>query len=286
MSERREVRDDWVDVHGHRVHYLAAGDTGPPVVLLHGGIIDSAVISWGEMVHRLADDFRVFAPDFVGYGRSEVPDVDYTTAFHARTVTGFLDAVGLESAHLVGLSMGGAAALGVALDDPDRVDRLVLVDAFGLTDELASGRLTWLLAKLPVFNRLAVALFRRSRRATKAALGGVAADPDSLPAAAVGAVHEQAKRPGTCVAFRRWRTHEVTRHGYRTDYRPRLHQVAAPTLFLHGEHDEVVPVEAAREAAEMVPDADLTVFENCAHWPPREDPDRFEETVRAFLTAD
>ncbi len=285
MSERDA---ETTTVDGNRISYVEAGDPeDPPVVLLHSGIIDAGPLSWGAVLDRLADaGYRAMAPDLLGYGDSAVPDGPYTIDRHRRVVEGFVGAVGADRPALVGLSLGGAVALAVHLDGETPLSRLGLVSSYGLGTELPNGRLSYLLARVQVFNRLAVALFRRSRRLTRASLGGIVDDLDALDPTVVDLVHEYAKKPNACVAFRRFRAHEITRDGYRTDFTPRLDAVSVPTLFVHGRHDEVVPVAWAERAAARVPDADLTIYEDCAHWPPREAPADLAADLTAFLDAD
>ncbi|WP_435346487.1 alpha/beta fold hydrolase [Haloarchaeobius sp. HRN-SO-5] len=272
-----------VAVEGHEISYVEEGE-GPPLVLLHGGIIDAGPVSWGEVVDPLSTEFTVYAPDLLGYGDSDVPDVAYTVDRHVETMAGFVDALDLDRPSVCGLSLGGAVALGLALDTDVDVRRLVAISCFGLGRELPHGTLSYVLSRLPILNRVAVALFRRSRRFTRAGLGGIVHDVDSLSPESVDAVQEYAGKPNACVAFRDFRTHEMRRGGYVTDFLPRLDGLDVPTLFVHGRHDEVVPVERARQAAERAPNARLTVLENYAHWPPREDPEAVVELLVA--TAD
>lgn len=260
-----------VRVGGHDIHYLAAGE-GPPLVLLHGGIIDAAACSWGGVLDPLARDFRVVAPDLLGYGASDVPDVTYTVERHVGVVEGLVDALGLDEPAVAGLSMGGAVALGLELDTDVAVRRLALLDSYGLGTDLPNGKLTWLLARVPAFNRVSVAILRRSRRAVEASLGNVVADPGALPPEVVDRVQALARLPDAGEAFRRFRAHEVTWAGYRTDFGPRLPDVTAPTVLVHGRADEVVPVEWSRRAADLLPESRLEVLDDCAHWPPRERP--------------
>jgi pimeloyl-ACP methyl ester carboxylesterase len=178
--------------------------------------------------------------------------------------------------------MGGAIALGLALDTDTPVDRLVCIDCFGLGTELPNGVFSFVFSRLPVLNKLAVALFRRSRKFTKASLGGVARDPDALSEDAVDRVWEYARKPSACVAFRNFRKHEITRHGYRTNFTPRLDRLRCPVLFVHGRHDEVVPLAWAERAVTEASNGRLEVLEDCAHWPPRENPDAVVELVGEF----
>ncbi|WP_257297698.1 alpha/beta fold hydrolase [Haloarchaeobius sp. FL176] len=273
-----------VAVDGHDIRYEAAGE-GPPLVLLHGGIIDAGPVSWGEVIDPLSEQFTVYAPDMLGYGDSDVPDVDYTIDRHVRTMAGFCDALDIEEPSVCGLSLGGAVALGLALDTDVDVRRLVPTSCFGLGTELPRGTLSYALSRLPVLNRIAVALFRRSRGFTKASLGGIVDDTDSLSEECVDTVWEYARKPSACVAFRNFRKHEMTRDGYVTNFAPRLGELDVPTLFVHGRHDEVVPVELAEQAAARAPNAELTVLESCAHWPPREAPERMVELLTEFCAA-
>jgi len=279
------ITDGAVTVEGSRIHYRDAGD-GQPVVLLHGGIIDAASVSWPPVIDRLAPDYRVLAPDLLGYGESDLPPGPYSIPRHASVVAAVIDELELESVTLVGLSLGGAVAMQVALDRPDLVDRLVPIDPFGLGQELPNGLLSYLLARVQLFNRIAIAAFRRSRRLTRASLGGIVYDLDSLPAAAVDAVYREVQRPTAGAAFRRFRDSEVTRQGYRTTFTGRFEEFSMPVHFLHGAHDELFPVEWARRAADRVPDGDLTVLDDCAHWAPRENPQSVTTHVRATITGE
>jgi pimeloyl-ACP methyl ester carboxylesterase len=91
------------------------------------------------------------------------------------------------------------------------------------------------------------------------------------------------KQPGSGRAFRAFRKNEVEWSGLRTDLSDHLDELAVPTLLVHGERDRVVPTEWARRAHERLPDAELRVFEDCGHWPPRECPDEFNRAVADFL---
>jgi pimeloyl-ACP methyl ester carboxylesterase len=278
------VREIWLEVDGLRVRCLTAGAGGPPTLLLHGGGFDSADFSYGPIVGPLSRGRRVFAPDWPGYGGSDRPDLDYDLAYYVDFLECLMDTLRLTRAALIGLSMGGGAALGFALRFPDRVERLVLVDSYGLGREIPRGRLGYFLARTPLAADLIYALMRRSRRILRWGLLSVVHDrrvvTDGLIEQARGLLGE----PGSGRAFRSFRHNEVLWDGLRTDFSDRLAAITAPTLIIHGAHDPAVPVAWARRAHKRLPNSELRVFDACGHWPPRERPEEFNRVVDDFLS--
>lgn len=289
------VREGRVTVDGVSLHYFHAGTAGddesigqtpthPTVLLLHGGIIDAASLSWGDIVEPFGEPFEVYAVDLPGYGESERPDAPYTTAYHIAMLEEFIDELALAPVSIVGLSLGGGIGLGLTLNT-SVVNRLVLVDSYGLGKELPHGYLSYVVGQIPPLNQLSLALLRRSKTLTRASLGNIVVNPNAVPDEAVDELYRLLQYPDAGRAFRRWRLHEVTRHGYRTCYRDRYTEVTVPTLLIHGAEDDIFPLEWSQRAADGIPDATLSVFDDCAHWPPRERPAHFRREVRTFLTA-
>lgn len=276
-AERRRI-----EVDGHELRYLRAGEGGPPVLLLHGGQIDAAHVVWGEAIEPLAENHRVFVPDLLGYGYSDAPDVDYTTERHVATIEGFMGAVDLDRARVAGVSMGGGIGIGLALRSPERVSRLAAVASHGLGRELPNGKLTYLLSRQGATNRLSVALLARSRAVTRAGLAALAADPASIDDELVEQVQELARLPNAGRGYRSWRRNEVGLRGFRTDYTDRLEELDAPTLFVHGSEDEVFPAEWSERAAGIA-DGESLILENCGHLVPRERPDAVNDRLLEFF---
>lgn len=274
-------REESVTAMGDEVHYLVGGpeEADRTVVLLHGGIIDAAHITWRPLLEPLAADATVVAPHFPGYGPNPMPDAPLSIGRHVESIAALLDELAVTNPVIAGLSMGGGVAVGLGLAYPDRVAELVALDAMALGDDLASGPLTWLLAKLQVTNTLSVALMRRSRGYVRFGLEQLVSDTTRVPEPLVDLVHAEAKRPGAGAAFRSLRAGEVTWAGYRTDYTDRLPTLEVPTRLVHGRDDDVFPVAWSRRASESIPDASLTVLEDCGHLPTWERPDAVREAV-------
>lgn len=269
-----------ITVDEHDIVYDVAGD-GPPVVLLHGGGWDSATLSWRETIPVLAESYTVYAPDLPGYGESDPPDSTPTTAWYGTVVRKFLDALDVETASLVGVSLGGAIALDVALTRPERVTNLVLVDSYGLGGTVPGGRLGALFVRIPKLARGIERLLARNRRLTALSVRGIV-HPTNLSPELVDDVWAVA-RASDGQAWRAFQRNEVGFGGLKTNYLDRLPDVSMPTLLIHGENDTLVPVDWAVRAGTLIPDSEVRILPQCGHWPPRERSEKFTELVRTFL---
>ena len=127
--------EEWqLDLHGHRVIYRMAG-SGPPVVLIHGMVNSSR--HWEAVALRLADSYTVVAPDLIGHGDSATPRGDYSLGAHAAFIRDLLTAIGIESATVVGHSLGGGVAMQFFYQFPQRTERLALVSSGGLGPDVS-----------------------------------------------------------------------------------------------------------------------------------------------------
>lgn len=279
----KNVEDGWVEVDGLRIHYLKAGEGDAPVLLLHGGGYDSASLSYKYAIGPISEQHRVFAPDWPGYGQSDKPELEYTTEYYVGFLGRLMEALGLEKARLVGISMGGAISLGFSLRSPERVEKLVLVDSHGLGREVPGGMASYALVRLPLLNRLIWAALKRSRKMVEQSLRTVFYDPRAVTENLVDEVYELAKKPEAGRAWRSWQKNEIRREGLLTNYVDRLPSLAVPTLILHGAEDGYVPVSWARRAHTLIEDSELHVFPQCGHWLTLERPEEFNRMALEFL---
>jgi len=270
-----------VTVNGMRIHYYAAGANGSPVVLLHGGGIDSARLSWELLIPVLAERHRVIAPDFPGFGASDKPDIAYTMAFFGAFLRDFLDALQIERAALCGLSMGGGVALGFALEHPQRMEKLVLVDSYGLQRSVAFQKLSYVYIKTPL-NGLSWALMR-SRPMVRYSLTALLKHPGAVTDELVEQAYQEMIRPDAGRAWNGIQQSDITWSGVRTCYLDRLGEISAPVLIVHGSKDSAVPPECAREAQRRIPGSRLEWMEGAGHWAQRDCPEDFNRVVSAFL---
>lgn len=261
------------------VSYRVAGD-GPPLVLLHGIGLDAGSVSWRDVIPALAEDYTVYAPDLPGHGASEKPRADYSTAYFESVLDGLLDELSLSNPRLAGVSMGGGVALAHALNGGDP-ERLILVNSYGLGDDAYWRPSASILLRMPVGGTLLSSVARTRagvRGIVDTMTAGAGADPEL-----VQDVYDTTRQRGSLRAMRRWQRSEFGLAGFRTDGTPFLADLDVPTLLVQGEQDPVVPDRWSREAAEKLPDGQLSMLGDAGHWVPRECPERFLSAVRPFL---
>ena len=260
------------------IHYRTGGD-GPPLVFLHGIGLDAAGVSWRHALPALAADRTVYALDLPGHGDSDKPDRAYTTAYYRAVLAAFLDAVDVENPGLVGVSMGGAVALGHALDGGP-VERLVLVASYGLGRDAYWRTAAAGIFHTPILGNTLWQGVSASKPAIRAGLRGLGArEPSQELVTDVDAV----VTPRTVRAMRRWQRHEFQARGFRTDFSDRLDELDVPTLLVHGDVDPLLPTQWSRRAGEAIDGASVDIVANCGHHPPRERPEYFNAALRTFL---
>lgn len=273
-----------MEVAGVRTHLLVAGDSGPPLVLLHGTAIDSARLTFGGMLAELGRTFRVYAPDWPGYGLSQRAPVTKGVIYLEEFLSAFLDALRLHRTHLAGFSMGGGAALGLTLEQPQRVDRLALIDSYGLGGTIHLPLLPYLVLRAGPVDKYLWAAIRRSKGALRWFLATfVFGDSRQVTDELVAEVHEQLLAPHSEAAFMAWLRAEIGPGRLRTNYRARLRQLEPPTLILHGARDLIIPAYRARRASRLIPDARLVLHPGSGHWLPREAPEVVTRELTRFL---
>lgn len=275
-----ELRRSSVAFDGRQLSYLHAGE-GRPVVLVHGGGFDAAALSWWETLPDLATEYAVYALDLPGYGRSEPLPGPPSVAAYGRVIARFLDYLDAGPVALVGLSLGGAAALQTALRRPEQIDRLVLVDSYGLGRRLPGGWLAALSVRIPGLMTLTWSLLSRSRWLTAWALRAIV-HPANLSPQLVDEVYAVV-RAGPSGSWGVFQRSEVGFGGLRTDLSPGLPDLTVPTLFVHGADDPLVPVGWSVRGSTRVPTGELYIIDRCGHWPPRERPAAFTAILRDFL---
>jgi pimeloyl-ACP methyl ester carboxylesterase len=238
-----------VQVAGHRVHYLAEGPAGGPVVVLVHGLGGHAE-DWRNLAPYLVKaGYRVYLPDLPGYGRSEKPaDFSYSVRDEAEAVVGFLDALGLKQVDLGGWSMGGGIVQHVAFRHAERVRRLMLFDSIGL-DQMPAFNVRLFTPTTPTeIDQLDALLYPHPPKVP----GFIARDILRISKNNAWVIH----RALDSMSTRQDATDNI------------LPQFKMPVLIVWGAADRIIPLEQGETMHRLVPQSELVVTFGCGHMAP------------------
>jgi len=263
-----------VTVFGFKLHYLEAG-RGAPVVLLHGLGGDGS--RWAPNIDPLAKDFHVFALDQIGFGESDKPLANYHTGMLAEFLVGFLKAVGVPKASLVGNSMGAGVALYAAAKFPQVVDRIVLADGGGYRSE--SGRAA---GAAPTPDALHRRQIQNSvtREETREFFRILFHDKSLVTDKMVDDQYSMRLRS----AFTISKIQEAGEKGLGSLTEAQVRSVKAPTLVVWGKYDELANPAGADRLEQAIPGSRKVIIDNCGHMPQLEKAEEFNRLIREFLS--
>lgn len=273
-------QDRYIQVGQVCARYWAEGSDASPVVLIHalGGYVENWLPSWDVLTAR----HRVYAVDLLGHGRTDKPlDVSYDIAHLAQFVKGFMAALGIEHAHVVGHSLGGAIGTRLALMYPAVVDKLVLEASGGL------GRAVTALLRITSLPILGEIITRPSRSGSAYMLRQIVYDPAVVTSELIELDYQLSILPHTQQCFLKTVRANCSLLGqsksaYGTNVAG-LASLTKPVLIVWGRQDGVIPLAQAEAAAKSLPDARLQVLDNCGHYAMLEHPRAFNEAVLEFL---
>jgi len=270
-----------VTVTGSPVHaYRAIRDPArPTLVLLHGGGIDSARLSWELIWPALTRTFTVVAPDLPGFGASPIGSSAPTLAGYRSWLTSFLDVCQLPRVLLVGLSLGGGIALRTALDRPTRVSGLVLCAPYGISPRTPGGRMGYLAVRAPGVTTLTNALLRRSRPLLRRSLRALVRRPGAVTDQLVAKVSAELAREASGTAWSRLQRDEVRWSGPRTYFGKELRSITQPSVLVTGALDQLVPSADVRVAAAHLPRGRFISVPGAGHWLPRDAPEQLAAVI-------
>jgi len=272
------MRGEFIDVGGPRLYYYAAGTrgAGEPVVLIHGFPTSSHL--WRDVVPLVPEGHRVVVLDLLGYGRSDRPrpGCDLSIRGHAERVIGFLDALRISYAAIVGHDLGGGIAQYLAVHHPTRVARLCLVDSVAFDDwptrQVKLARVTLPLTRhLPATWILGILRTELERGYAHEERGARSIDiyvrpfcqPEGLD---VLVEHLEALDAAETMALQ-----------------PRLKDIVAPTAIIAGAHDPFLPSAVARRLHEAIPRSTLDVLPDVRHFTPEEAPATIGALMESWL---
>ena len=282
--------DDWTNQHakgkfislnGHRTHYLEQGEIqadNEPVILLHGFFYDSFM--WASNIDAIAETHKVYAPELWGFGYSTRELMDYSYELYVKQLLLFMDTLGIQKASLVGQSLGGGIAIKFATDYPDRVDKLILVDAAGMPNKLPL--MAKVINKLPALGNFMYNLNINNVR-KQGLLDYFVHDKKFLTDEYFENVTRFHKIKGTVAVML-----SIMQRDFFYTLHEEIKQLALlskDTLIVWGKYDKGNPLKLGQSMHQILTGSKLEIFDNAKHVPNSEQPEKFNQVATRFLNA-
>ena len=272
-------QDRYVKVGNINTRFWTAGNKGTTVVLVHG--LGGFIENWVHNVTALAQSHRVYAMDLLGFGRSDKTPLIHDMYDLVRFINDFMETQKIDKASLVGNSLGGGLVLLFALQYPQKVEKLVLVDNAGMGKGVI---LDFKLCSLPLLGEL---LIRPSRKTTAGLWKKIVYNSSLVTEKLIKDSYALAALPGASKALLAALRSGINLCGQRSKLTQalmeKLGSIAAPTLIIWGKQDRIIPVAHAQVAVNKILGAKLQIIDRCGHMAQLEHPEKFNKLVLDFL---
>ena len=268
-----------VTVLDQRIAYLDQGQ-GPPVILLHG--FGGSMWQWEHQQAALSAHFRVITPDLVGAGLSDKPDIEYRPDQLLEYLVGFMDALQIPQASIVGNSMGGGLAIGLALDHPTRVSQLILIDGLPahVMEHLASPSIRRALTTSAPSWLVSFGNWLFGRCMLESTLREFVYDPALLTPAVLDRSNRNRQQPGL---FRALLTIGTNLPLWEEQFAPRMGTITHRTMIIWGEEDRVFPIQAGDQLHRTITGSTFVRIPKAGHIPQWEQPELVNQALITFL---
>jgi len=272
------AKGKFVAIDGKKVHYVEAGN-GPPIVLIHGFLYHT--VMWKKNIDALAEKFKVYAIDLWGWGYSErLKENEYSFERYGKQIVGFMDALNIKKATLVGQSMGGGISVYVAAHHPDRVERLILVDPAVIPYPMTTIGKIYQLPFIGEFmnaipgdalmkNNIRTIWFYDKNKAT-----------DEYCQEVLQPLSIKGSSSGTMFILR-----NVLKEPYVEKEANLLAKMGIPTLIIHGREDKAIPLDRSKKLNDLWKGSKLVIFDKAGHSPHEEYPEKFNKLALEFLSS-
>jgi pimeloyl-ACP methyl ester carboxylesterase len=266
-------------VHGQQIAYLDVG-AGPPVILIHG--FGGSMWQWEHQQHALSQHFRVLTLDLPGSGLSDKPEIEYRPDQMLEFFVGFMDAINIPQATLVGNSMGAGLAIGMALAHPTRVAKLVLIDGLPqhVMEKLTSPSIRRVLETRAPAWLVSFGNWLFGGLMIESVLKEIVHDPSLLTPAVIERSNRNRQRPGLIKPIMTVRDNLPL---WESGFAARIGTIPHPTLVIWGEDDRVFPVAVGEELNQAIKGSRFARIPKAGHIPQWERPDLVNQSLIAFI---
>jgi len=268
-----DQESEWLEVDGMQVHHKREG-SGEAVVLIHG--TGASLHTWDGWTEELDDNFEVYRMDLPAFGLTGPdPAKDYTIDGYVSFVHEYVEKLGVDSFSIAGNSLGGYIAWAYAVAHPDKIEKLILLDAAGYPSDEKTDALAFKIATNPILGPLMKHITPKSFIAKN--LEQVYADPSKISDELIDRYYDMTLREGNRQAF-------IDRvYTHHTDQSSRIAEITCPTLIMWGDSDTWVQPENAEKFKRDIKNSELIVYKNVGHVPMEEAPEQTVKDALAFL---
>ena len=260
------MHEKFVNVDGNKIRYLESGGSNGTIVLIHG--LGASAERWEFVIPHFNKHYRLIVPDLIGFGHSDKPLVDYTTDFFVKFLGDFFQEIGIKKTNIIGSSLGGQITAEYITENPEQIEKLVLVSPSGVMKHSTPALDAYVMAALYPDSEGAKNAFKMMAGPSKQFNPKIAED-----------FVERMKMPNAKMAFM------STLLGLKNAdlITKKLKTVTIPTLIVWGEDDPVIPIKYAEGFVSSMKDCRFFRMDGCGHTPYVDDPQKFSEIVLDFL---
>ncbi len=260
------VEEKFIQIDNHKIRYFESGDSKDTLVLIHG--LGASSERWSRVIPLFAGDFRVIAPDLIGFGYSDKPTADYTPDFFSEFLEKFLTASKIIRPHIIGSSLGGQISAEYTASHSDNVEKLVLVSPAGLMKN-----------STPALDAYIMAAMYPNKANAKNAFEMMESSGKNAEESIVNGFVKRMKLPNAKLAF----MSSILGLKNSKSIAPKLPSIQSPTLIVWGANDPVIPINYADDFVLAIPDCQFLRMDGCGHTPYVQDPGTFASKVLEFL---
>ncbi len=261
------MQENHVKVDGNRIRYLDDGNSNGIIILLHG--LGGMAERWLPVIPILSKKFRVIAPDLIGHGMSDRPQIDYTPDIFRKTVLGFLEALSFKDVNLVGTSLGGEIVADCAATQNPLIRKVVMVSPAGVMKR-----------STPALDAYTMAALYPNHETVRLAYQMMTGEKREVSDQSVENFISSMTRPNTKMAFL------STLLGMKNSppITEKLGLINIPTLLIWGSEDKIIPIEYSKDFVSTIPYCKFVIMNGCGHIPYEEKPIEFSNIILDFLS--
>lgn len=280
------MKEYYLECNGSNICIYEKGTGEIPIVLLHGAGIDSAMLSWKEVIDLFPNKYTVYAIDLLGFGKSDKPenmsgDIFYKN--HIECLENIIDQLKLDTFILSGLSMGGAISIGYTLKNPNKIKALIPVDSWGLISKMPFHRLYYWYVNTSLATK-SFKWFAKYKWLIKLSISySLIGDKSKISKELVDTLYNICQDLNVGKSMQDYQRSSITKNNIIPNFTEKLQDIFVPVLFINGDKDSLVSVKDVIKASEEVNNGQIHIMKGCKHWPQKERPEEYVEIIDNFI---